>query len=219
MRSPFPGMDPYVEHPGRWQSFHSRFIVEIARAIESDLSPQYYVEVEARTYEEEDAEGRVPILVVERYLEIREISTDRVITAIELLSPVNKKAGRGQLRHEKKRKSVLSNESHFVEIDLLRKGESMPLLGQLQASTYRILVSRSPKRPDADLYSVDLWQPLPELPIPLTAEKEAVTISLQTAFENVYRQARYAQRTDYSQPPPPPFTEAEQQWMNSQKAL
>ena len=43
MRSPFPGMDPYVEHPGRWQSFHSRFIVEIARAIESNLSPQYYV--------------------------------------------------------------------------------------------------------------------------------------------------------------------------------
>src|SRR5262245_54095440 len=26
MTSPFPGMDPYLEHPGNWRDFHQRFI-------------------------------------------------------------------------------------------------------------------------------------------------------------------------------------------------
>jgi hypothetical protein len=30
MRSPFPGMDPYLENPQLWLEVHSRLIVEIA---------------------------------------------------------------------------------------------------------------------------------------------------------------------------------------------
>ncbi|MBV8886966.1 MAG: DUF4058 family protein [Chroococcidiopsidaceae cyanobacterium CP_BM_RX_35] len=33
MPSPFPGMDPYLEQPALWSSFHSRLIVAIADAI------------------------------------------------------------------------------------------------------------------------------------------------------------------------------------------
>ncbi len=47
MLSPFPGMDPYLEQPIFWSSFHSRLIVAIADAIEPQLSSQYYIEVEA----------------------------------------------------------------------------------------------------------------------------------------------------------------------------
>jgi hypothetical protein len=50
MPSPLPGMDPYLEQPAFWASFHSRFIVALADAIEHDLAPDYYIEVEARTY-------------------------------------------------------------------------------------------------------------------------------------------------------------------------
>lgn len=35
-----------------WSSFHSRLIVAIADAIEPQLGPQYYVEVETRIYSE-----------------------------------------------------------------------------------------------------------------------------------------------------------------------
>ncbi|XQQ07977.1 MAG: DUF4058 family protein [Leptolyngbya sp. IPPAS B-1204] len=28
MRSPFPGMDPYLEYPAFWSSFHTRLILD-----------------------------------------------------------------------------------------------------------------------------------------------------------------------------------------------
>jgi hypothetical protein len=56
MPSPFPGIDPYLEYPAFWSSFHTRFIVAIADAIEPQLSSQYYVEVESRTYQNDENE-------------------------------------------------------------------------------------------------------------------------------------------------------------------
>lgn len=56
MPSPFPGMDPYLEQPTFWSSFHSRLIIAIADAIEPQLGSQYYVEVETRTYQSDDSE-------------------------------------------------------------------------------------------------------------------------------------------------------------------
>ncbi|RUT00176.1 hypothetical protein DSM106972_076240 [Dulcicalothrix desertica PCC 7102] len=76
MPSPFPGMDPYLEQPTFWSSFHSRLIVAIADAIEPQLSSEYYVEVETRTYQ------TMSVSVNERYLEVREMVTDEVITVI-----------------------------------------------------------------------------------------------------------------------------------------
>jgi len=57
MPSPFPGMDPYLEQSAFWSSFHSRFMVALADAIEANLAPEYYIEVEARTYLDEPAAG------------------------------------------------------------------------------------------------------------------------------------------------------------------
>jgi len=47
-------MDPYLEQPAFWSSFHSRLVVAIADALEAMLDPQYYVEVETRTYYSDD---------------------------------------------------------------------------------------------------------------------------------------------------------------------
>ncbi len=53
MASAFPGMDPYLEQPLFWSSFHFRMIAAIAAAITPQLSAQYYIEVETRTYQSE----------------------------------------------------------------------------------------------------------------------------------------------------------------------
>lgn len=50
MRSPFPGIDPYLEHPLLWHPFHTRLIVSLADLIDTVLPPAYYVSVEERTY-------------------------------------------------------------------------------------------------------------------------------------------------------------------------
>ena len=53
MSSPFSGMDPYLEQLSFWSSFHFRLIGAIAAAITPQLSDQYYIEVELRTYQNE----------------------------------------------------------------------------------------------------------------------------------------------------------------------
>lgn len=242
MPSPFPGMDPYLEQPAFWSSFHGRFIVALADAIEIRLAPDYYIEVEARTYLD-DAMGNVligipdvvvvtqtqepmqttlpggavavqvkpqqvevpiPEEVTERYLEIRELATGQVITAIELLSPKNKRPGRGRTAYEEKRTQILGSDTNLVEIDLLRAGDPMTFLGNLAPTLYRILISPSSKRPKADLYAFGLSQVLPEIAIPLKVDDEAIAISLQPIFDGVYDRSRYQNRIDYRQAPPLP---------------
>lgn len=54
MASPFPGMDPYLEQPAFWASFHRRLIGGIADTIGPQLRPRYYVDIETRTYLDEE---------------------------------------------------------------------------------------------------------------------------------------------------------------------
>ena len=87
-----------------------------------------------------------------------------VITAVELLSPTNKRPGEGPAQYEAKRRAVLRLRTHLVEIDLIRAYEPMLVYGNGHHSHYRILVSRSNRRPQADLYGFnvqDRSQPSP----------------------------------------------------------
>jgi Protein of unknown function (DUF4058) len=51
MPSPFPGMNPYLEHPDRWSTVHNRLIVAIADVLTPQLAPKYQVDIEKRIYE------------------------------------------------------------------------------------------------------------------------------------------------------------------------
>lgn len=51
MSSPFPGMNPYLEHPERWSTVHNRLIVALADALTPQLLPKYQVDIEKRIYE------------------------------------------------------------------------------------------------------------------------------------------------------------------------
>jgi uncharacterized protein DUF4058 len=50
MKSPFPGMDPFIEARGLWSDFHDSLIVELRRALNATLPPRYEALVEERTY-------------------------------------------------------------------------------------------------------------------------------------------------------------------------
>lgn len=50
MSTPFPGMDPYLEHPDLWPDVHHRLIVTLADYLVPRLRPRYYVSIEQRTY-------------------------------------------------------------------------------------------------------------------------------------------------------------------------
>ena len=50
MPSPFPGMDPYLEHPGLWPGVHQRLITYIADELNSRLPPGYIADIGERLY-------------------------------------------------------------------------------------------------------------------------------------------------------------------------
>jgi len=154
-----------------------------------------------------------PEEVIDRWLEVKQVSTNQVITAIEILSPTNKVDPRGREYYERKRNRVLASKTHLVEIDLLRCGRPFPIL-HLPESRYRILVSRSHTRPGAQLYPFNLPQPIPVIPVPLLAGDNEVQLDLQQLLHTIYNQGRYHLAIDYRNPPPPPaLTMMEQDWV------
>ena len=50
MQSPFPGMDPYLEHPAHWTDFHARFINYWSEALTAALPPHYRARIGERVY-------------------------------------------------------------------------------------------------------------------------------------------------------------------------
>lgn len=158
----------------------------------------------------------VPTLeeVTERYLEIREIATHKVITVVELLSPKNKRSGEGRKQYLAKRQTVLNSQTHFVEIDLLRAGESMPISGGRQAD-YQILVSRAQQRPAAERYPFNLQEPIPCFLLPLQAEDEEPVVDLGRLILQACDEAAIDLSIDYAQPPTPPLKEEDTAWLKA----
>lgn len=58
----FPGMDPYLEDPNIWEGFHSRLVVYIGDALQTQLRPRYIASVERRVFVESPAGNRRPII-------------------------------------------------------------------------------------------------------------------------------------------------------------
>ena len=150
----------------------------------------------------------------ERYLEIREVKTGRVVTAIELLSPTNKRGGEGRQKYLTKRQKVLNSTTHLVEIDLLRSGDLMPMTATI-SSDYRILVSRVNLRPEAELYPFNLREPIPAFSLPLLPQEREPIINLSDILDRTYSEAALDLAIDYSQSPIPPLKDSDREWVRS----
>lgn len=63
MPSPFPGFDPYLEHPDFWPEVHSRLIVALADSLVPQVRPKYEIAIEKRIYEINPSNGDNSLLV------------------------------------------------------------------------------------------------------------------------------------------------------------
>jgi len=150
--------------------------------------------------------------VSETFLEIREVRTGKLVTLLALLSPVNKLHKQGREEYERKRGPVFSSWTHFVEIDLLRAGEPMPIVGPSIQSDYRILISRGTRRPRATLMPFTLRQPIPLFTLPLLPDDAEPEVVLNRILHDLYQRARFDLRLDYTQPPVPALSESDTAW-------
>ncbi|MEG3940206.1 MULTISPECIES: DUF4058 family protein [unclassified Microcoleus] len=250
MPNPFPGMNPYLEHPDFWPEVHHLLISAIKESLTPQLHPKYRVAIEKRIYEipgetsllvgipdvsiqqkryrtnpvsshvavasrtVEPLKVRIPVSEEfrEGYLEVIDMATKEVVTVIEVLSPANKRRGEGREKYGSKRKKIFDSSTHLVEIDLLRGGEPLPVLGDSNESDCRVLVSRSNQRPIADLYLFNLPNPIPAFPLPLRPEDVEPVLDLQALINQVYDRAGYDFEIDYTAEPVPALSEADAAW-------
>jgi hypothetical protein len=150
--------------------------------------------------------------VNESYLEIHDVETGALVTALELLSPANKLHPEHRQDYERKRQRIIDSRTSLIEIDLLRAGEPLPLAGDRPESDYRILVSRSWTRPRAKFYAVGLRKPIPAIPVPLARGDAEPDLRLNDVLHALYERARFDLRVRYDRDPEPPLEDADAAW-------
>ncbi len=238
MPYPFPGMNPWLENHRLWSDVHVSLISLMRETLAPLLEPRYFVGVGTHTYistlPSEPLQSRYPDVALldrggaavasplvytiplpepyeEPYLEVQLVPDGEVVTVIELLSHTNKRAGEERKSYLQKRKEYLSNDVHFVEIDLLRAGEPMPYTEHITAD-YRIAIRRREHPLQMHLYPFSVRQSIPSFPLPLLPDDEEPTVDLGALLQNVYDRARYRLVIDYSKPPEPRLRPEDMEW-------
>jgi hypothetical protein len=144
-------------------------------------------------------------------IEIRDTANRQLVTAIEVLSPTNKR-GDGRQEYLAKRRRILLSTAHLLEIDLLRQGQRVPMQKPLPAAPYFIFLSRAEKRPLTEIWPISLKEPLPVVPIPLLPADADVVLDMQQVFTMTYELLGYDLALDYTKPPDIPLPKAEVAW-------
>ena len=137
----------------------------------------------------------LPLLEVkQRTLTVRNARSNELVTAIELLSPTNKKGERNQ--YMRKRQNLLRNQVNLVEVDFLRGGKAILIPDEVVVKTYQIIstdaISRLMK-----FWSVGLDEPLPSISVPLLPEDDPLVLNLQSLFEREYKLSMYSRSITY----------------------
>jgi hypothetical protein len=105
---------------------------------------------------------------------------------------------------------VLRSSFHLVELDLLRGGERPPLDRPVPPAPYYVTLARANRRPRAEVWPIQLFEPLPVLPVPVLEPDPDVALDLGAAVASVYERGRYSRQIDYRKLPPLPPLPAEE---------
>jgi hypothetical protein len=157
--------------------------------------------------------------VEEPYLEILSSKGKRLVTAVEVISLANKRAGeKGRKTYQEKQHEYMLSGVNLVEIDLLRRGphvtatplaELRRVLGDFD---YHASVIVAGKRASHQAVGIRLANRLPAFAIPLDPDVPPVTIDLQPLLDRGYDSGKYAALVNYREPPDPPLTPEQQAW-------
>lgn len=151
MKSPFPGMDPYLEL--HWRDVHHSLCTYARDALQPQIAPALKARIDERLVVEDvetgESRGIMPdVHIVERqqtpiadssaiataeplvvwdedsfegFIQIIEPS-GKLVTVIEFLSPTNKTPGEGHRQYLQKQRELRQAGVSLVEIDLVRSG-------------------------------------------------------------------------------------------------
>jgi hypothetical protein len=147
-------------------------------------------------------------------VEVRRADDNQLITAIEIISPANKREP-GLFDYRQKRTRLYQSGVHLLEIDLIRRGVRPTRLPKLPQTSYLVTLTRSHARM-IELWPMLLQDPLPLLPVPLSAPDLDVPLELDEVLATIYDEAAYDLSIDYSAPPPPPpLSDEDAAWLQT----
>jgi Protein of unknown function (DUF4058) len=145
------------------------------------------------------------------WIEIRRRPDRRLVTAIEILSPTNK-VGEGYWEYRAKRRKLIRQKVHLVELDMLVGGRRLEMDPELPPADFYAFVSRAELRPKSEVYAWSIRQPVPRIPIPLLAPDPDIILDLPSLFALGYERGRYARALDYAAPLDLPLAPADRTW-------
>ena len=245
MKSPFPGMNPWLEGY-LWPDVHNGLARTIVELIAPKIAPNYVARIDVYTVDDTAPESEIGIMypdveILKRHnivseptmpygedvltepnviiptgfsipvrvpvVEIRDRAKNKLITAIEILSPVNKRES-GLKDYQKKRADLHKNGINLLEIDLLRRGTRPFAHSKIPQSHYQVLLSRADNR-QTDVWTINIQDKLPNVPIPLLPSESDVILDLGKALNILFERSLYYLSTDYTSKPPPPVFEKE----------
>lgn len=251
MKSPFPGMDPYLE--ARWGDVHTALCTGIRAALQprlprglraraqQDVLLEAEMDEEGQRFEADiaviEAGGparqaarapafatvepvlirRIPVIQRNRWVQIIDTTDgNRVVTAIEILSPGNKLSGLLNKRYVHKLRRYLEAGVNVVEIDLLRSSRSRLIvqneeLPPHRQAAYMTCLCRQTNPDLWEVYPMPLRNPLPTLPIPCRETDDDVPLSLQPLIDQIYTEGGHDD-IDYSRPVEPPLATDDAAW-------
>lgn len=169
----------------------------------------------------EDDELDRPILLerepdsrVERHIVILDKTTGgRIITAIELVSPWNKRGKKGRRRYIDRQSERLDAGINIVEIDLIRGGRTVTLVRHSNLPDHvrrrHHVCAWTAARPTWTAYwGVEITHRLPAVTIPLRPQDPPLRLALQAVYDRCYESGRYDD-LDVDARVEPEFTDAE----------
>jgi hypothetical protein len=233
MRSPFPGMDPYLED--FWGDFHHSMIVRGSHALQKQLPKRLVARIDIREFLEpieswpRDAAARFKRLALsvgydepmrQGFIQIIDVKAGRrAVTVIEITSPSNKVPGAGRDLYMNKQEELRRGGVSLVEINLNRTGShilSVPFdrIPEGRHTPYAACIRRGWKSL-VEYFPISLREPLPTIAIPLRPTDRDVPLDLQALLNECCEEGRYVEDIDYREEPDPPLKSDDAQWADS----
>ncbi len=251
MKSPFPGMNPWLEGY-LWPDVHNHLARVFAELLAPKIAPKYVARIDIATIMDNDPDSEIgitypdveilqnrnmvqepvmaygnltiteptfvmpfklPIEVRIPIVEVRDTANNKLVTAIEILSPVNKR-NPNLTAYREKIDDLHKKGIHILEIDLLRRG-IRPFTSQKSTGQYQMMLLRA-KTNKAAIWSVNIQDSLPILPVPLLAPDPDVPLEIGKAMAIIFERSLYHLSINYGEKPAPPaFSDADWQWIKS----